>query len=113
MRLGRGARDDQGGREHHPSRRPSTLTCRVIDYGTAAFCETGQHLHSRIGTARYAAPEIIDRDYNAASDVWSVGAIAYTLLCGRCPFKGRTDIGTIRQARSGEVGVMPHESACA
>ncbi len=31
---------------------------QVIDYGTSNFCERGQHLHSKIGTARYVAPEV-------------------------------------------------------
>eukprot|EP00882_Tetradesmus_deserticola_P015816 GHRQ01016860.1.p1 GENE.GHRQ01016860.1~~GHRQ01016860.1.p1 ORF type:complete len:119 (-),score=47.17 GHRQ01016860.1:828-1184(-) len=25
---------------------------KVIDFGTAGFCEPGQHLHSKVGTAR-------------------------------------------------------------
>jgi len=39
------------------SSQPS-LRLKVIDYGTAGFCEEGQHLHSKIGTARYVAPEV-------------------------------------------------------
>ena len=31
---------------------------KVIDFGTAGFCEPGQHLHSKVGTARYVAPEV-------------------------------------------------------
>jgi len=29
-----------------------SMLLKVIDYGTAGFCEPGQHLHSKVGTAR-------------------------------------------------------------
>jgi len=28
------------------------MALKVIDFGTAGFCEPGQHLHSKVGTAR-------------------------------------------------------------
>jgi serine/threonine protein kinase len=28
------------------------MLLKVIDFGTAGFCEPGQHLHSKVGTAR-------------------------------------------------------------
>jgi serine/threonine protein kinase len=30
-----------------------SMLLKVIDYGTAGFCEPGQHLHSKVGTARW------------------------------------------------------------
>ena len=62
------------------------------------------------GTPRTMAPEILEgQGANVASDLWSVGVLAYHLLSGRPPFDGR-DLGemvaAIRQARPARLG--PH-----
>lgn len=44
-----------------------------------------------LGSPLYMAPEIIEeKKYDMRVDVWSVGVIAYILLSGRPPFKGRS-----------------------
>lgn len=90
---------------------------KVIDFGTAGFCEPGQHLHSKVGTARYVAPDVLNQDYDSLSDIWSAGVVMYILLCGHPPFKGSTETGTLRQVKAGhyklsdEVWSEVHESA--
>eukprot|EP00775_Hariotina_reticulata_P006118 gene6118-6357_t len=94
-----------------------SMLLKVIDYGTAGFCEPGQHLHSKVGTARYVAPEVLNQDYDRLSDIWSAGVVMYILLCGRPPFKGSTETGTLRQVKAGtykfadEVWTHVHDSA--
>jgi Protein kinase domain len=76
---------------------------RITDFGLAKLVEGGSDLtHSRvvIGTPEYMAPEQAEgrsRDTGPATDVWALGAILYELLTGRPPFRGDTDLDTLRQ----------------
>lgn len=63
----------------------------VIDFGLAKkhFPHKGEPpLTSVSGTPYYIAPEVLRKSYDKACDVWSVGVIAYILLCGQPPFNG-------------------------
>ena len=43
-----------------------------------------------LGTPLYMAPEIVERKaYDNKVDIWSLGVIAYMILAGRLPFRGR------------------------
>lgn len=80
--------------------RPPPLL-KVIDFGSAAFCERGQRLHTKFGTANYCAPEVLECEYGPEADVWSAGVVLYTMLVGYPPFKARTDSGTLARVRAG------------
>jgi len=75
---------------------------KIIDFGAAQF---SQQVGERgpIGTPRYIAPEIVQRQTpTAQSDMFSLGATLFHLLAGRPPFEGRTKRETmeVRQFRS-------------
>lgn len=44
----------------------------------------------------YVAPEVLHRSYGTEGDMWSIGVIAYILLCGSRSFWVRTESGIFR-----------------
>jgi len=59
---------------------------KIADFGFAKQMEDDEML-TALGTPNYIAPEILERKpYDSAVDLWSLGVIAYVLLCGYPPF---------------------------
>ena len=59
---------------------------KIIDFGLAGDCNK-EPCKTPCGTAHYAAPEVLSsQPYNQSADMWSLGVIIYTLLCGFPPF---------------------------
>ncbi|KAJ4726735.1 CDPK-related protein kinase [Melia azedarach] len=69
---------------------------KVIDFGLSDFIRPDQRLNDIVGSAYYVAPEVLHRSYNVEADMWSIGVIAYILLCGSRPFWSRTESGIFR-----------------
>jgi eukaryotic-like serine/threonine-protein kinase len=80
---------------------------KVLDFGIAKLREADQTESSApqtkvgtiMGTPQYMSPEqcrgIRSEDLKPASDVYSIGIIAYELLCGRVPFDGQNALELI------------------
>jgi calcium-dependent protein kinase len=60
---------------------------KIIDFGTSIYIKN-EPLTQELGTIYYIAPEVFKNNYNEKADIWSIGIILYTLLCGHPPFRG-------------------------
>ncbi|KAI4330624.1 hypothetical protein MLD38_028897 [Melastoma candidum] len=69
---------------------------KAIDFGLSDYVKPDERLNDIVGSAYYVAPEVLHRAYTSEADVWSVGVIAYILLCGSRPFWARTESGIFR-----------------
>jgi len=82
---------------------------KIIDFGLARE-HTGQiPMNNLVGTPYYIAPEVLRRNYNKSCDLWSVGVIAYILLCGYPPFNGRNNEETHRLVLKGLLSFPSEE----
>ncbi|KAL6104536.1 plk3 [Pungitius sinensis] len=65
------------------------MELRLGDFGLAAKLETVELRKKTIcGTPNYLAPEVLNRQgHGTESDVWSLGCVMYTLMCGNPPFE--------------------------
>ncbi|KAG5176912.1 kinase-like domain-containing protein, partial [Tribonema minus] len=79
---------------------------KLADFGMAGAAGADGCLRGRCGTPGYVAPEILHagphEPYGPNVDTYSVGVVAYTLLCGYEPFYGQTDAELLAQNKAGE-----------
>ncbi|BCR89599.1 serine/threonine-protein kinase [Aspergillus chevalieri] len=77
----------------------------LADFGIAKMLETPTELlTSMAGSFGYAAPEVmLKQGHGKAVDMWSLGVITYTLLCGYSPFRSENLSDLIEETRSGRI----------
>ena len=64
---------------------------KVIDFGLSQIISPEKKLKTKVGTAYYVAPEILQGNYTEKCDIWSAGVILYIFLSGDPPFNGPSD----------------------
>ncbi len=78
----------------------SGMRIRVSDFGLAKRADPFTRLASAQGTYAFMAPEVLrNQGYSCASDVWSVGTIAYLLLTNHFPFDDGAQFSSYSFAR--------------
>lgn len=79
---------------------------KLVDFGLACkLADPERGIVKAAGTPGYLPPEALTRDcnYGIDADVWSIGVIAYIMLCGYPPFYGESDIELFRDIRRAKV----------
>ncbi|MFW5966445.1 MAG: serine/threonine-protein kinase [Persicimonas sp.] len=81
-------------------RKDARLHVKVLDFGVAKLLSTNQELTKSgqvPGTPGIIAPELIDENPpTPQSDLYSLGVLLYTALCGEPPFEGDNDLEVMR-----------------
>ncbi|CAK0800770.1 unnamed protein product [Prorocentrum cordatum] len=81
---------------------------KLIDFGFSRIWVADQStMGIALGSLYYVAPEVLDKNYGATCDLWSMGVIAFVLLTGCFPFGGTTRSQTIKRIRTGDRDELP------
>lgn len=79
----------------NPDDSSDNLYIKVTDFGLSVVKGGVSHENMMMdfcGTPMYMAPEIIEnKTYSEKCDVWAIGVIVYTLLCGQPPFVSKDE----------------------
>ncbi|KAG2177907.1 hypothetical protein INT43_003154 [Umbelopsis isabellina] len=77
----------------------------ICDFGIAKTVEDAATVMTTLcGSPGYVAPEVLLRKgYGKAVDMWSLGVITYTLLCGYQPFQGEDQAEVLSQITAAHV----------
>lgn len=77
----------------------------LADFGIAKMLDSPEEvLTTMAGSFGYAAPEVmLKQGHGKAVDMWSLGVITYTLLCGYSPFRSENLPDLIEECRNGRI----------
>ncbi|KAF1817594.1 calmodulin dependent protein kinase [Eremomyces bilateralis CBS 781.70] len=84
---------------------PSPNSSLVLaDFGIAKMLDSNEVLTTMAGSFGYAAPEVmLKHGHSKPVDMWSLGVITYTLLCGYSPFRSENLTDLIQECTSGKI----------
>jgi len=77
----------------------------LADFGIAKMLDSpNEVLTTMAGSFGYAAPEVmLKQGHGKAVDMWSLGVITYTLLCGYSPFRSENLTDLVEECRNGRI----------
>jgi serine/threonine-protein kinase len=90
-----------------------TPCVKVLDFGFSKVGWSTVVLTSRnrvLGSPYFMSPEQLRASHSVdwRSDIWSLGAVLYTLITGQCPFQGELLMDVCAAVLSGEVRQVRH-----
>ncbi|CAH0476733.1 unnamed protein product [Peronospora belbahrii] len=79
-------------------------TIKLGDFGSAMLLEKNASKKATSCTVGYAAPEVLqNKEISTAADVFSAGAVLYTILCGHSPFSAPSEDEMVERTLLGEI----------
>ncbi|PLW36179.1 hypothetical protein PCANC_03642 [Puccinia coronata f. sp. avenae] len=77
----------------------------IADFGIASSLSSENELLTTMcGSPGYAAPEILNNQgHGKPVDLWSIGVVTYTLLCGYSPFRSENRAELIKETTRAKV----------
>jgi calcium/calmodulin-dependent protein kinase I len=77
----------------------------LADFGIAKMLDSkNEVLTTMAGSFGYAAPEVmLKKGHGKPVDMWSMGVITYTLLCGYSPFRSENLADLIEECKNGRL----------
>jgi serine/threonine protein kinase len=62
---------------------------KIIDFSSASIRGKGTAESDKLPYSPYLAPETFEGVIDERCDLWSLGVIAYILICGKLPFDAK------------------------
>ncbi|XP_073966643.1 unc-51 like kinase 3 homolog Aduk [Choristoneura fumiferana] len=84
---------------------------KVADFGFATILSAESRLRMVRGSPLYMAPEMLQGEYGASVDLWSVGVIMYECLFGKAPYSSSTLKELIDKIQNRTPIVLPPNSS--
>ncbi|KAI5868123.1 Serine/threonine-protein kinase ATG1 [Durotheca rogersii] len=79
---------------------------KLADFGFARVLPSTSLAETLCGSPLYMAPEILRYErYDAKADLWSVGTVAYEMICGRPPFRASNHVELLRKIESSDAQI--------
>ncbi|KAL1006336.1 hypothetical protein UPYG_G00071010 [Umbra pygmaea] len=83
---------------------------KIVDFGLSRMVSSNQELREIMGTPEYVAPEILNYEpISTATDMWSIGVLAYVMLTGISPFLGEDKQETFLNISQTNVSYLEEE----
>ena len=92
---------------------------KLSDFGLSKFLDGQTVMSTYVGTPSYIAPEVLktsgdalnsrSSSYTVKADMWSLGCILYSLLCGSPAFHGEDDVELKRNILRGRMNSPTHK----
>ncbi|XP_076146249.1 serine/threonine-protein kinase 17A [Alosa pseudoharengus] len=86
---------------------------KIVDFGLSRMVSSSQEIREIMGTPEYVAPEILNYEpISTATDMWSIGVLAYVMLTGISPFLGDDKQETFLNISQINVSYAEEELEC-